>query len=56
VTSSRRVESRGDPRRDSRQGAGLIVLPIDGALASNEGIIDLLMELDAPILLARDVE
>ncbi|HSD11004.1 MAG TPA: universal stress protein [Candidatus Binatia bacterium] len=38
------------------QGAGLIVVPIDGALASSEDVIDLLMELDAPILLVRDGE
>jgi nucleotide-binding universal stress UspA family protein len=38
------------------QGAGLIVLPTDGAIISSQDVIGLLMDLDAPMLLVRDVE
>ncbi len=37
-------------------GAGLVVLPVDGALVPREHLIDLLADIDAPALLVRDVE
>lgn len=37
-------------------GAGLVVLPIDGAIATGEEVVDLLVDLDVPVLLVRDVE
>lgn len=37
-------------------GAGLVVLPIDGTIATREEVVDLLGDLDVPVLLVRDVE